>query len=273
MKLLVLSDLHIGFGALDLEINGQRIDADADVIVLAGDIDEGTAGMTWARTSFPAKPIVYVAGNHEFYSGHFVQTLEKLRQTATELDIHFLENDSVEINSVRFLGCTLWTDFELLGLQEPCMYRVVRESNDYTLIKTTAIRDERMEVEKYEGPPRMRILKPRDTLERHLSSRDWLEEQLATGDPARTVVVTHHAPSKMSVAAEFLDRTDLCPAYASNLESMMGGSALWIHGHLHTNSDYMVAGTRVVCNPRGYWSSRRHETDNPDFRSDFLIDV
>jgi predicted phosphodiesterase len=27
---------------------------------------------------------------------------------------------------------------------------------------------------------------------------------------------------------------------------------LWVHGHMHNASDYMLGTTRVVCNPRGY---------------------
>lgn len=30
------------------------------------------------------------------------------------------------------------------------------------------------------------------------------------------------------------------------------GAALWIHGHMHRRSDYLVGSTRVIANPRGY---------------------
>lgn len=278
MKLLVLSDLHLGFGPLDLVIDGRRIDAEADIVVLVGDIHEGTAGLTWARESFPDKPIVYVAGNHEFYVCHFVKTIDVLRQTAASLDIAFLENDAVVIDGVRFLGCTLWTDFKLFGPgnQVMALRAAARGSNDYACISTTLVRDESMEAEPYFGSDRTRALKPLDTLARHRESRAWLSEQLmpqlASEDPAKTVVVTHHAPSRRSVPGEFYG--DLfSAAYASDLEELMGKSALWIHGHLHNSSNYEVNGTRVICNPRGYWNKRTKKADNPNFRANLIIDV
>ncbi len=104
MRLLLLSDLHREFGDIDIPENS------ADVIVLAGDIDIGTRGVGWAKRVFD-KPVVYVGGNHENY-GHSVPAFgQKLRDAAEGSNVRFLENDSVIINGVRFLGCTLWTDF------------------------------------------------------------------------------------------------------------------------------------------------------------------
>jgi predicted phosphodiesterase len=66
MKILVLSDLHLSHQSFAVVMDGARIDAQADVVVLAGDIDDGLGGFRWAREAFPDKPIVMVAGNHEF---------------------------------------------------------------------------------------------------------------------------------------------------------------------------------------------------------------
>jgi hypothetical protein len=94
---------------------GRRIDEHADVVVLAGDIHAGARGPGWAREAFPDKPIVYVPGNHEFYGQHWMQLLDPLREMARKHDVHFLENDAVELGGVRFLGASLWADFELFG--------------------------------------------------------------------------------------------------------------------------------------------------------------
>jgi predicted phosphodiesterase len=64
MKIRILSDLHLEFR------HWTPPEADADVIVLAGDIHVGIHGVEWARRSFPLNPVVYVPGNHEFYGGH-----------------------------------------------------------------------------------------------------------------------------------------------------------------------------------------------------------
>ena len=99
MKLHVLSDLH-------LELFGFQPDpaavAAADVIVLAGDIHKGTRAIPWARKAFPDKPIVSVAGNHEYYDHYWFLLIEQLRAEARIHGVHFLENDAVTIDGVRF---------------------------------------------------------------------------------------------------------------------------------------------------------------------------
>ena len=78
MKLQVLSDLHLAHLPLPAMHNGSHIDAQADVVVLAGDIDDGVVGLRWASETFPDKPVVYVAGNHEFYGHHWTQHLDAM---------------------------------------------------------------------------------------------------------------------------------------------------------------------------------------------------
>src|SRR3989442_5778678 len=109
MKLLVLSDLHLEFAAFELDRTAAEA---ADVVVLAGYIHQGTEGIGWARQTFPDKPIVYVAGNHEFYGHHWTRLLDELRLQAGAHGVHFLENESITVQGIRFLGCSLWTDFE-----------------------------------------------------------------------------------------------------------------------------------------------------------------
>lgn len=105
MKTLILSDLH-------LELSDFKAPSgEVDLVVLAGDIHKGNLGIYWARQTWPSKPIVYVAGNHEFYHQDRIKTIENLRSAANEMNVHFLDNDDVIIDGVRFLGCTLWTDW------------------------------------------------------------------------------------------------------------------------------------------------------------------
>ena len=81
MKILVLSDLHLAHLSFPAVHAGERIDAQADVVVLAGDIDDGVGGFRWARETFPDKPIVYVAGNHEFYGYNWKEIQDRVNQT------------------------------------------------------------------------------------------------------------------------------------------------------------------------------------------------
>jgi len=101
MKIRVLSDLHLEFQQWIAP------KADADVVVLAGDIDVGIHGVEWARSSFPLNPIVYVPGNHEFYGGHMQDLLEELIVQGRRMGVDVLDGRGIVIGGVRFLGVTL----------------------------------------------------------------------------------------------------------------------------------------------------------------------
>jgi len=263
MRLLIYSDLHLdrrGFKPL-LE-DGTRADADADVVVLAGDIDEGTRGVRWARETFPDKPIVMVAGNHEFYGHHWGRLLDDMREAAKKYDIAFLEAEAIDLGGVRFLGCTLWTNFELFGEEKKkfSIYQAKAGMNDFKEIKISRTPEMYWVTSKY--------LLPELTVARHRGSVEWLAGKLAKGYPAKTVVVTHHAPHMHSVPAHFRANS-LTPAYASDLTRLLGSDkcAMWIHGHMHSSSDYEINGTRVVCNPLGYMT-RNGGLENAAFKMD-----
>ena len=120
MKLHILSDLHLEFDPFPMP------STDADIVVLAGDIDLGTGGLAWAMNAI-RKPVIYVPGNHEFYFRHMNKTAIEMREIAAGSgNIHLLDNDEVIIDGVRFLGCTLWTNFELFG-SDPSVVGILRE--------------------------------------------------------------------------------------------------------------------------------------------------
>jgi predicted phosphodiesterase len=274
MKILILSDLHTEYQDFEPVFRdgaryGARIDAEADVVVLAGDIGSGTEGIEWAARTFPLKPIVYVAGNHEFYDSAMEPMLDDMRAVAAELQVHFLERDSVEIEGVRFLGTTLWSDYEILGKEkrQTCINESLMRMNDFRLIHTTR------PTPNYAPDPRPgpRRFFPQDAIELHQESVAWLEAELAKGDPSRTVVVTHHAPHFKSVEPRY-EYDPTSGAFASDLTRLMGRSHLWIHGHMHQTSSYTVNGTGVLSNPRGYmrWDG---SSENRQFEPGLLFEI
>lgn len=242
MKIHILNDLHIEFA--DFQIP----ETDADVIVLAGDIGVGLGGLDWLQTQKVHKPIIYVPGNHEYYE-HDINLLSEMRDRAAE-NVYILNENVVKIDNVRFLGCTLWTDFEFLG--ETDKYFAIQHARknmaDFSVIKNNG-----------------KVFTPEDSIAFHNQSRDWLKAMLGEYFDGKTVVVTHHAPSSGSVHSRYTNNL-LNPAFASNLEYLMDGSrvSLWLHGHMHDAFDYEVYGTRVVCNPRGYVPYEDTETFIPD---------
>ncbi|MDR3378215.1 MAG: metallophosphoesterase [Verrucomicrobiae bacterium] len=233
MRLHILSDLHLEFGG------GIQIPpTDADVVVLAGDIHLGCEGSHWAKKQFPSQPVIYVPGNHEYYR-HSLPALTELLQHETEgSHLCVLENKSVEIGGYTFLGCTLWTDFLLNGNPAAAMRLAAEGMSDYHVIRFN---------------PQHRQLSPQDTVRLHHESVSWLRRELAQHEPARTIVITHHAPSARSEPPDHAS-SPLRPAFSSCLDPLIepSGVPLWIFGHTHHNVDFTVGTTRLLTNQRGY---------------------
>ncbi|HTO46949.1 MAG TPA: metallophosphoesterase [Burkholderiales bacterium] len=244
MRIRVLSDLHLEAAPFDPPA------APADVVVLAGDIDNGAAGVEWAKARFAA-PVLYVAGNHEPYDGEFHATQAALREAATGTRVQVLDCSETVIGGVRFLGCTLWTDFALAG---EAGRKLAIEKYWAWLIDYRTIRwhDRPFSVD--------------DSTGLHAAHRAWLARRLLHPFAGVTVVITHHVPHPGSIAPKFVDHP-LNPAFVSNLEHLMGRARLWIHGHTHRAFDYTVRGTRVVCNPRGY------ADEDTGFSADLVVEV
>ncbi len=229
MRIRVLSDLHLEIWPFELPA------AEADAVILAGDIANGADGIQWACGSF-AVPVIYVPGNHEPYDGDFDATWTAMRAAAQGTHVALLDCGELRIGGVRFLGCALWTDYSLAPEEgRPQVIEAARRINpDYRVIG-------------YRG----RSFAPEDAAELHRGHRAWLEGSLAEPFAGTTVVVTHFAPPPRSIAPAYAKHPGNA-GFIVDLEPLMGRAALWVHGHTHSAFDYQVAGTRVVCNPRGY---------------------
>lgn len=234
MRLHVLSDLHLERASFS------AVAPAADVVILAGDIARGADGVEWASRWAPEVPVLYVAGNHEFYGHSLPGLTHALREAATGSSVRVLEDEEMLLGGVRFLACTLWSDFEFDGAErrEQSMAMCRRVVNDYRHI---------------EFDPEGRTLTPQDTRTIHLASRRWLAKRLADPHDGPTVVVTHHAPLIQGRPRSQVLRA-LAGAFASDVTELMGVErvALWIYGHTHRAADLELRGTRVFSNPRGY---------------------
>ena len=255
MKLLVLSDLHLEFANFMPEPNL------AEVVVLAGDIGVRASGIQWARKSFPNQEIIYVAGNHEFYGSERCDVIGEIQSECADEGIHFLNDAEVQLRdsktgkNIRFLGATLWTDFELFGedLKSKCMSTGAHYLNDFKIIREEGV-----------------AFTPKKSIELHEQSLTWIGGELERHFDGKTVIVTHHLPSMYSVSERY--KSDLLSAcFASDLGGLFGKMDLWVHGHTHDSFDYEVNGSRVVCNPRGYVRSNRIE--NPNFNPSFMVEI
>lgn len=239
MKIHILSDLHNEFSR-ESSKNARPVYTpsieDADVVILAGDIDTQNRGVEWAKKTFHC-PVIYVPGNHEYYGGHLERTKQKIRETA-EGHVHVLDMDELVLDGVRFLGATGWTDFSSSGNHPLAMLDAQEKMSDYKKIRTGH---------------NFRIARPIDTMAISHQTATWLRQKLKEPFDGQTVVITHHAPSLASIGAFRGRVSHLDAAYANRWEDMMGEAVtLWVHGHSHSATDYEIAGTRVVSNPLGY---------------------
>lgn len=265
MKITVVSDLHLEFS--DINIKNEN---DVDVLILSGDImvaqdlhdhPEMDYGMYsnvdlsnlgrrqqsalrfrdfLKRCSFQFPHVVYVAGNHEFYHGKWMQTIDILaNECAKHSNIYFLERGTKVIEDVAFVGGTLWTD---MNKGDPLTLHAARDMmNDFRIIR-----------KEFDGYTK---LKPVDTASRHKQTLGYIKEIVDRKEYEKYVVVGHHSPSFQSCHEMYRNDSIMNGCYHSSLEEFILDRSqikLWTHGHTHYPFDYMIGDTRIVCNPRGY---------------------
>ena len=261
-RILYMSDLHLEMESFRLAVpgwteflarhrkegrhpsRGPMLDdvASVDLVVMAGDIHNGLRGIVYAEQvgKYLDVPVVMVAGNHEYYHHDMVTLLPALEETLGKAKhVHFLENKAVSLTldgqTIKFFGCTLWTDFALHGSTKASMHNAQRVMNDYRCINL-------------KGEP----LAPQNTLDFHTASLAWLHRELDATEPnVKRIVITHHAPS----GAVLGKRTGpIAPAYGSEIIGQFSDKKLdaWIHGHTHFRHESVIDGIRLVSAPRGY---------------------
>ncbi|GJD34003.1 metallophosphoesterase [Methylobacterium aerolatum] len=218
-----------------------------DVAVVAGDVHMPlTRSLEWLAERLPGVPAIYTPGNHDsWWNGGedrytIYDQIERGRERAAALGIHLLLDDTVVIDGTRFLGGTLWTDFRLGSFGLTHAFRTAQGRYgmmDYRRIRT--------------GPRSRNRIEPGQVLAMHQATRAFIGAELARPYAGPTVVVTHHAPHPASLPDP---NADLNWCYASDLTELIveNGPELWIHGHVHQATDYVVGRTRVICNPRGH---------------------
>lgn len=258
MKIQLLSDLHLEFDNKNTLFKPKFLGE--DVLVLAGDIQVGLYMVDWFAQLLEYRDVVYVVGNHEFYDNE-LDTLYRdlpgfefsVNSEAERLGYKYrlitLQNQSTVLNNVRFVGGTLWTDF---NKNDPIVkLNAQRQMNDYHVIRKFDVK--------------IRKLQPYDIYEEHVLTRQFIESELANAKEEKVVVVTHHAPSSLSIHPDYAGNY-MNPMFYTDMTYLMDKCDLWFHGHVHNNFDYTIDRCRVVCNPRGYVGHAL----NPNFNEELI---
>lgn len=257
MRAMILSDLHLAHWRGDNQIH--LPEEAPDVVILAGDIASAAHAVSWATLVFGDIPVLYVPGNHEYYD-YQLELVEAAIATNCTLhnSVHFLQMGERIIGGVRFLGCTLWTDFALFGqAQREANMRIVEATlNDFKYISYGQDKH---------------LLRAKDTAQINAQHTAWLRTKLAEPFLGKTVVITHHLPSMRSVAPRWRD-DPVTAGFASNHDDLVRQADLWVHGHTHDSMDYTIDQCRVLCNPRGY-RQFNGKPENSDFHPYLVIEL
>ena len=268
MKVQILSDIHLEW--YDYKVKN----TDADTLILCGDIlvasvlevninpDDPNSEVSKYRQflqdcSDNYKNVIYVIGNHEFYCGMWEWSINVVKAECEKYgNIHVLENDTVVIDGIRFVGATLWTSF--FNNSPIVMLEMEGRMSDYIRIYNENTKC---------------MLKPHDTVERHAETMHYFKHIIPASNEL-VVVCTHHAPSKRSVHPDrYSDSSNA--AYITELDEFIMNNKnikLWCHGHIHDFVDYNIEGTRVICNPRGYKSSE-FDVQQTNFNETLTVEV
>jgi hypothetical protein len=202
-----------------------------------------------------------VAGNHEFYGSDLISTYEHLNRLSQGTQIHVLERSEYVHNGVRFLGCTLWSDYRLFDTTEDRAQGIdlaTKVIRDFTHIKIS--------------PDFQDLFSPAISQLIFLQTVAWLEDCFTKNRTIPTVVISHFAPTRLSISPLF-GSSPINSSFVSDLEDRIKDwqPALWLHGHTHGSFDYQVGNTRVICNARGYAKDGINE--NPEFNGSYVIDL
>jgi hypothetical protein len=271
VKIQLMSDLH-----LEAQPAYQpRPAPDAELLVLAGDVGSYQRGSGLTDSDFGLArvsplhgwpvPVLYVPGNHEYDALDFDATHARLRETCERLGITWLEREQRVFGSVRFLGTTLWADFDALVLRpgepQPTLQQVLKQRHK-------AFRAANFYLQKAAAMRHGRMMLAEEWREQALVCQAWLRDALAVPFDGTTVVVTHFAPSLGS----FDPRYGITPStagFCNSLQDLMAQARFWLHGHLHCQLDYVERGCRVVANTLGYAGKGEQDA----FRERFVLDL
>ena len=255
MRIQIVSDLH---NEAHYWVPPDHPENSTSVLVVAGDICVQAGAADWLKTiASKYYAVVAVLGNHDHWDYNANDTVRTISESLHDFpNVHILERNTVVINDTRFIGCTLWTYIP------PDAHMPVQD----------AIKDfKRITVN--DGLGGQQLLSVPHTNAWHAQDKQFLKESLSIPFDGTTVVVTHHAPSSISIDQRYKENPGhayLNYAYHTDMNTWAQGLEFdcWIHGHTHHSFDYPFGSGKLICNPRGYWPDGL----NPDFNSSLAFD-
>lgn len=234
MKISLVSDIHLEHHRNWMEALYPILEDPTEVLVIAGDLcpinlRRGNSNLWLSALQVLCSysdHVIYVLGNHEHYGTKEKEYAIVTTAASKIQNLHILQERTVEVNGVTFAGASLWFDPATDAAREH-----QRSLNDFRWI--------------YDATSRI---------------AQWHHEALNFFDGLTVdVVITHHAPSHLSVSPMYASSPLNC-YFANNIDEIVDkiSPKIWCHGHMHAPSDYHIKGSRVLCNPMGYPGENAH---------------
>lgn len=271
MKLTILSDLHIDINH-NYDFSNLK---DQEFVIICGDISGNPLNVKhWVNENISRG--LFIEGNHLGYekSGQYQIDFKQgaQRWLGSQFDgssgVKYLENDIHIVDDIVFIGCTLYTDFNLYNpTRDP------RRQKDYMNIIQSSLNDFRHVM--CEVDENIQRVTAYDYLMWHNESITYIEKICQEYPDKKIVIISHHAPSKKSIAPQFQYGMEsrYNAGYASNLEWLIKkykNIRLWVHGHVHCDNSYKIRQCRVISRPFGYHNENNRNMDKFGNRKDCL---
>ena len=244
LKIYCISDLHLelykSYKKVLMRLN-IVIPKDIDVLILAGDIGYPMGknhkhNYIELLKSFKSqyKYVILIAGNHEYYETinndrEFVTN--ELIKIAKEANVILLNNNSIIINRIKFIGTILWSHADK---------KVEIKLNDFKQM-FTSVEDYNNEYEK---------------------CFNWLKDELNDKNDKseydEIIVITHHLPTEELVHEKFRGYEYGSAFYTNILDDLkLNKVKYWFCGHSHEYMTYQKNDTKIILNPVGYPDEKR----------------
>ncbi|MBK6263586.1 metallophosphoesterase [Marivirga sp. S37H4] len=243
LKVQYCSDLHLEFPENKSFLDEHPIQANGDVLLMAGDIvpfaEMHKFESFFDKLSDQFKKVYWIPGNHEYYqrdikdrSGSFIEEIRK--------NVYLLNNKEIELEGFRLIFTSLWSklseeNFDVFTQQWPDFNWIKNGDGNFTPDDYNQLYDEDISFLK------------------NAMSREK--------EDVTTIVITHHVPTFKNFPEKHKG-SKLNEAFATELSDLIKDSAVdyWIHGHNHSNTDpFKIGETVMLTNQLGYVKMGEHE--------------
>lgn len=223
----------------------------SDVLVIAGDIGHFNAQINTVLKVFRKyyKYVVWVHGNHEMYvndtksirkyRNDFVNRLAEFKPMSDAIgDVYYLDGDVIELDGIRFGGCSMWYDFsyaETFTLTRKTAYDYWRDKPwiDFKNIHSV----------EFSSPGN-----GFDPVKYFESQKEKLDSMIGSID----VMISHVGPDASKIIKKYRTLTTSF-YYFDGLDYLYNGfPKVWVYGHTHIECEHKIMNTSLLCSPIGY---------------------